>query len=109
MHVAKTARFAVFDLGAPVAAKPAGPKPSTSTSVPTTPAAMDADALAAAVTKQQSELKMLKKAGAAPEEVAAAAAVLDKLRVSLAAAEAGKEPTATFNRKGWSRKLLEPV
>ena len=121
MHLARTSKFSVIDLGPPPAnskpaakagkptpaAKPAAaPKPATQSAVASKPAAeasgSDIDSLTAAMTKHQSELKLLKKNGASTEELAAASQIVDKLRTELAAATAKLEPTEAFPRKGTS-------
>jgi len=125
MHLARTSKFSVIDLGPPPAnatkagkptpaAKPAATlKAATPNVTATKPAAEasgnDIDALTAAMTKHQSELKLLKKNGASTEELAAASQIVDKLRIELAAATAKLEPTEAFPRKGSSLVCLHAL
>lgn len=110
-HLASTAKFSVIEYGQPSKEPPKSKKaasalpasaPKTSTSGSSPASSLDFDALTAAVTKQQSAVKMLKKSGASPEEMAAATAVLDKLRTELAVAQDSQAPTVKFPRKGES-------
>ncbi|CAM9875725.1 unnamed protein product, partial [Ectocarpus fasciculatus] len=63
------------------------------------PEGMDADGLAAAVTKQGSLVRQMKKDGAAAEAIQAEVGKLQGLKASLAKATAALEATSTFDGK----------
>lgn len=109
MHLSKTAKFSVIQLGAPPPGAASAAKAVASPTVaPNTPRAaapsassgLDVDGINAAVTKQQSQIKAMKKSGASADEVAAATVMLESLRQSLAAAQANLAPEPSFPRKG---------
>jgi len=73
---------------------------------------MDVDAIAAAVTKQGSQVRQLKKDGAASEEIAAAVAELQKLKIVSQEAQKKAEeadPTASFNKKTFDELILRKM
>jgi len=111
MHLSKTARFSVVDLGvgpqAPAsksASKPAA-APKQPTQAPAAAAAStgggDVDALNAAVTKLQSEVKLMKKSGASADALAAKATEMEQLKLKLSTAQAAQGPKEVFPRKGY--------
>lgn len=110
MHLSKTARFSVVDLGvgpqAPAsksASKPAA-APKQPTQAPAAAASTgggDVDALNAAVTKLQSEVKLMKKSGASADALAAKATEMEQLKLKLSTAQAAQGPKEVFPRKGY--------
>ena len=71
----------------------------------------DVFALQAAITKQQSHIKALKKGGASNKDVTGEVAILTELRAKLATLEAGPaaEPEAKFNRKAFDELILRKM
>jgi hypothetical protein len=110
MHLSKTARFSVVDLGVgPQApASKSASKPAAAPKQPQAPAAAaastgggDVDALNAAVTKLQSEVKLMKKSGASADALAAKATEMEQLKLKLSTAQAAQGPKEVFPRKGY--------
>lgn len=73
---------------------------------------MDADAIAAAVTKKGSQVRQMKKDGAASEEIAAAVAELQKLKIASQEAQKKAEeadPSTAFNKKTFDELILRKM
>jgi hypothetical protein len=127
MHLSKTAKFSIIEIGVPplatakthvsmvsatpkaaskavpnatVSSKPEIAKPSQTLSAPESHTSEDLDAVSAAATRKKSEIKQLKKDGAAQELIEAAASELKKLNVIIDNAASKKTAASTFNREG---------
>jgi len=73
---------------------------------------LDIDALSAAVTKQGSAVRQLKKDGAPSDEIAAAVADLQKLKISVETARKALEasdPKEVFNKKTFDELILRKM
>eukprot|EP00617_Octactis_speculum_P007413 CAMPEP_0185781330 /NCGR_PEP_ID=MMETSP1174-20130828/101986_1 /TAXON_ID=35687 /ORGANISM="Dictyocha speculum, Strain CCMP1381" /LENGTH=764 /DNA_ID=CAMNT_0028471259 /DNA_START=27 /DNA_END=2321 /DNA_ORIENTATION=- len=131
MHLSKTGRFSVIQAGVvpkgatewkasspsfvatPSVASSVAGKPPTMAEAKEQPKTedMDVDALAAAVTKKQSEIKALKKGGAPnPEKIESLTKELQKLRLQLAAGQKAAGPEATdFRRKDFDDTMIRKM
>lgn len=87
------------------------PANTTETTTSSTPGEEDVFALQAAITKQQSRIKALKKGGASNKDVTGEVAILTELRAKLAALEAdpAAEAEAKFNRKAFDELILRKM
>ena len=75
---------------------------------------LDIDALQAAVTKQGSAVRQLKKDGASSDDIAAAVAELQKLKISVENARkiieaSNPNSTANFNKKTFDELILRKM
>ena len=113
----KAAAAAAPKAAAPkAAAKAAAPKAAAKAAAPKAAAApapsagaADVDALTATVTKIQSDLKLMKKAGAAAEKISETAAALEKVRAELAVAQSKVAPKETFPRKAFDDTIVRKM
>ncbi|KAJ8608491.1 hypothetical protein CTAYLR_005731 [Chrysophaeum taylorii] len=107
-HFASTAKYSVIDLGGPPGGPGSAGSPPASMAPPPASGGDDVDgaALAAAVTRQASKVKELKKAGASGEEIAAAVGELEGMRARLATTSIEADVKHDLNRRVFDETIL---